>query len=179
MLFGRFCIRQILGITSYLFIIIIIIIVTKRCSVISLTARTAHRNNKYRKRNDDALSERGRSYQDSCMRANSTVFRWRMNVGSEGHDVTASGKLFHVRAAATVVLLVVCAFWPCKVINFCSCRKPLYDFLLVINCDLSFSLPYSIIQCYEVQTTHPPIHHSLRPQSRRFLSYFIVKVILL
>ena len=39
---------------------------------------------------------RKRSY-----RVNRTVLRWRLNVGSDGDDVTSDGKLFHVRAAAT------------------------------------------------------------------------------
>jgi len=58
-----------------------------------------------------------------------------------------------------------------KVIDFCYNEKPTYDFLLVINCQLS-SISHRFRDI--ASRSRKPFHHSLSPRPKGFLSNFTV-----
>jgi len=60
--------------------------------------------------------------------------------------------------------VILRAFWPFKVISFYINWKPIYDFLLMINCNLALFSTISKTWCCELQSK--PSHPSLSPNQR-------------
>jgi len=69
---------------------------------------------------------------------------------------------------------------PLKVIDFYTHRMLIYEFLLVINCDLScmfYVAPFPRYNAAKFNTNHPTL--KFNPRSRGFTSNFLVKLTML